>query len=39
MRAALKSGAALKLGVDHEHYAQELTASAELAKSLAGDFD
>ena len=39
MRAALKSGAPLKLGVDHEHYSQELAASAELAKSLAADFD
>ena len=39
MRAALKSGAALKLGIDHEHYRHELAASAELAKSLAADFD
>jgi hypothetical protein len=39
MRAALKSGASLKLGVDHEHYRHELAASAELAKSLAADFD
>jgi hypothetical protein len=39
MRAALKSGAALKLGVDHDHYRHELEASAELAKSLAADFD
>jgi hypothetical protein len=39
MRSALKNGAALTLGVDHEHYAQELDASAELRKSLAADFD
>jgi hypothetical protein len=39
MRAALKSGAKLTLGVDHEHYRHELAASAELAKSLAADLD
>jgi hypothetical protein len=39
MRAALKSGAALKLGVDHEHYRHELLATAEVAKSLAADLD
>jgi len=39
MRAALKSGAKLTLGVDHDHYRHELAASAELAKSLAADFD
>lgn len=39
MRAALKSGASLKLGVDHEHYRHELKASTELANSLAADFD
>jgi hypothetical protein len=39
MRAALKSGASLKLGVEHEHYRHELQASTELAKSLAADFD
>jgi hypothetical protein len=39
MRSALKNGAALKLGVDHEHYRHELDASAELRKSLSGDFD
>ena len=38
-RAALKSGAPLKLGVDHEHYAHELEATPELRKSLAADFD
>ena len=39
MRAALKSGAPLKLGVDHEHYAHALAASPELRNSLAADFD
>jgi Protein of unknown function (DUF3501) len=39
MRSALKSGAPLKLGVDHEYYRHELEGSAELRKSLAADFD
>jgi hypothetical protein len=39
MRAALKAGAALKLGIDHEHYRHELVATAEIAKSLAADLD
>jgi hypothetical protein len=39
MRAALKSGAALALGIDHEGYRHELTGSAELRKSLAADLD
>ena len=39
MRAALKSGAPLTLGVDHEHYRHELKASAELCTSLAADLD
>jgi len=39
MRAALKGGAPLKLGVDHEHYRHELDASKELRASLAGDLD
>jgi hypothetical protein len=39
MRAALKSGSPLKLGIDHEQYTHELAGSAELAKSLAADFD
>jgi len=39
MRAALKSGAALKLGVDHEQYRHELEGSAELRKALAADLD
>jgi len=39
MRTALKSGASLKLGVDHEHYRQELAGSAELGRSLAADLD
>ena len=39
MRSALKNGAALTLGVDHEHYRHELDASAELRNSLAADLD
>jgi hypothetical protein len=39
MRAALKTGAALNLGVDHEHYRHELAGSPELRKSLAADLD
>jgi hypothetical protein len=39
MRAALKSRAPLKLGVDHEHYRHELDASHELRASLAADLD
>jgi hypothetical protein len=39
MRKALKSGAPFTLGVEHEHYAHELAASAELRKSLAADLD
>ena len=39
MRSALKNGAALTLGVDHEHYRHELAGSAELRKSLAADLD
>jgi len=39
MRSAFKSGAALTLGVDHEHYRHELDGSADLRKSLAADLD
>ncbi len=39
MRAALKGGASLTLGVDHEHYRHELSGSAEMRKSLAADLD
>ena len=39
MRSALKNGAPLKLGVDHELYRHELEGSAELRKSLAADLD
>jgi len=39
MRAALKHGAPLKLGVDHEHYRHELGGSKELRASLAADLD
>jgi hypothetical protein len=39
MRDALKNGAALKLGVDHEDYRHELDASPEVRASLAADLD
>ena len=39
MREALKRGAPLKLGVDHEHYSHVLDGPAELRKSLAADLD
>ena len=39
MCAALKDGAALKLGVDHEFYRHELEGSQELRKALAADLD
>ena len=39
MRAALKGGAPLTLGVEHEHYRHEVEGSAEMRKSLAADFD
>jgi hypothetical protein len=39
MRAALKGGAPLALGVDHEHNRHELAGSAELRMSLAADLD
>jgi hypothetical protein len=39
MRSALKNGAALTLGVDHEAYRHELDGSVELRKSLAADLD
>ena len=39
MRGALKTGAPLTLGVDHEHYRHALDGSAELCKSLAADLD
>ena len=39
MRTALKSGASLKLGVDHEQYRHELAGSPELGRSLAADLD
>jgi len=39
MRAALKSGAPLTLGVDHEHYRHKFLGSAEMRKSLAADLD
>jgi hypothetical protein len=39
MRSALKNGARLTLGVDHERYRHALDGSAELCKSLATDLD
>jgi hypothetical protein len=39
MRAALKGGADVKLGVDHAQYRHEIAASPELCASLAGDVD
>jgi hypothetical protein len=39
MRSAVKGGAPLTFGVDHEHYGHELAASAEMRKSLAADLD
>jgi hypothetical protein len=39
MREALKGGAPLKLGIDHELYTHELLASPELRKALAADLD
>ena len=39
MRAALKAGAALKLGVDHAHYRHEVEAPAAVHAALAADLD
>jgi hypothetical protein len=39
MCVALKNGAPLTLGVDHDAYRHELKGSAELRKSLAADLD
>jgi hypothetical protein len=39
MRAALKSGAALKFGVDHAHYRHEVVTSVAVNSSLAADLD
>ena len=39
MRAALKGGAALRLGVEHELYLHELEGSAELRTSLIADLE
>jgi hypothetical protein len=39
MRIALKRGAPLTIGVEHEHYRYELEGSAEMRKSLAADLD
>lgn len=37
MRAAIKAGAAVKLGCDHTHYPAHLQISAETLANLAGD--
>ena len=37
MRAAVKAGAAVKLGCDHTHYPAHLQIPAETLASLAGD--
>ena len=39
MRAALKGGATLTLGVDHDRYRHEIAASAAVRASLAADLD
>jgi hypothetical protein len=39
MRDALKSGAQLTIGIDHEGYRHELLGSPALCKSLAADLD
>ena len=39
MRGALKAGANLTLGVDHEDYRHEIAGSPELRQSLAADLD
>ena len=39
MRAQLKAGAPLKIGVDHPNYAHEVTVPADVAKTLAADLD
>jgi len=37
MRTKLKSGAALKIGVEHPHYAHEVAVPADVARTLAAD--
>jgi hypothetical protein len=39
MCAALKGGAALKIGVDHENYRHELDGAENLRRALAADLD
>jgi uncharacterized protein DUF3501 len=39
MRARLKAGAPLKIGVEHPAYLQEVVAPAEVARTLAADLD
>jgi hypothetical protein len=37
MRAAIKAGAAVKIGCDHTHYPAHVQIAAETLASLAGD--
>jgi hypothetical protein len=39
MRAQLKSGAALKIGVEHPRYTHEVVVSTDVARTLAADLD
>jgi hypothetical protein len=39
MRAQLKSGAALKIGVEHPNYTREIVVPADVARTLAADLD
>ena len=39
MRAQLKAGAQLKIGVEHPEYPQEVVATADVARTLAADLD
>jgi hypothetical protein len=39
MRAKLKAGAPLKVGVEHPQYAHEVVTSADVARTLAADLD
>jgi hypothetical protein len=39
MRAQLKAGAQLKVGVEHPEYPQEVVAPADVARTLAADLD
>ncbi len=39
MRAQLKTGAPLRIGVEHPGYPHEVVASADVARTLAADLD